>query len=93
LRLRIERRLQRRNVAAALAAELEAVCDHMIGEYLKRLELMDSAKLHHGLFPYYGFRGEEKYMPVFRVLGQALGLLPHPILRELSTMPSLVSAG
>jgi hypothetical protein len=56
LRLRMERRLQRRNVAAALAAELEAICDHMTDEYVKRLELMDSAKLHHELYPYYGFR-------------------------------------
>jgi hypothetical protein len=83
LRLRMERRWQRRNVAAALAAELEAICDHMTDEYVKRLELMDSAKLHHDLYPSYGFRGEKEYMPVFRVLGQSLGLLPRPLPREL----------
>jgi hypothetical protein len=83
LRLRMERRFQRRNVAAALAAELEAICDHMTDEYVKRLELMDTAILHHDLYPYYGFRGEKEYMPIFRVLGQSLGLLPRPLPREL----------
>jgi hypothetical protein len=83
LRLRMERRFQRRNVAAALAAELEAICDRMTDEYVKRLELMDTATLHHDLYPYYGFRGEKEYMAVFRVLGQSLGLLPRP-LRENS---------
>jgi hypothetical protein len=83
LRLRMERRFQRRNVAAALAAELEAICDRMTDEYVKRLELMDTATLHHDLYPYYGFRGEKEYMAVFRVLGQSLGLLPRPLPREL----------
>jgi hypothetical protein len=83
LRLRMERRWQRRNVAAALAAELGAICDHITEDYVKRLELMDSAKLHHDLYPYYGFRGEKEYMPVFRILGQSLGHLPRPLPRDL----------
>jgi hypothetical protein len=83
LRLRMERRLQRRNVAAALAAELEAIWDHMTDEYVKRLELMDSAKLHHDLYPYYGFRWEKEHMPIFRLLGRSLRLLPRPLPREL----------
>jgi hypothetical protein len=83
LRLRVERSIQRCNVAAALAAEMEALCDLVNKEYLKRLELMCDPNLHLELYPYHGFRGERDYMPVFRVLGQNLGVLRRPLPREL----------
>jgi hypothetical protein len=34
-------------------------------------------------YPYHGFRGEREYMPVFRALGQNLGVLPRPLPRVL----------
>jgi hypothetical protein len=83
LRLRVERSVQRRNVAAALSAEMEALCDLVTQEYLKRLELLGDPNLHLELYPYHGFRGERDYMPVFRVLGQNLGVLRRPLPREL----------
>lgn len=83
LRLRVERSIQRRNVAAALAAEIQALCDHVTEHYLKRLELMGDPNPHQELYPYHGFRGERDYMPVFRVLGQNLGVLRRPLPREL----------
>jgi hypothetical protein len=83
LRLQVERSIQRRNVAAALAAEIQALCDHVTEHYLKRLRLMDPANPHQELYPYHGFRGERDYTPVFRVLGQNLGVLRRPLPREL----------
>src|ERR1700761_6322978 len=83
IRLRMERRSQQRNVSAALAAEIEALCDHVTQSYLKRLEGMLAVTPHPGPYPYHGFRGEREYMPVFRVLGQNLGVLPRPLPREL----------
>jgi hypothetical protein len=83
LRLRFERGNQQRNVAAALSAEIEALCDHVAAQYVKRLESMEAANLSQGPYPYHGFRGEREYMPVFRVLGQNLGVLPRPLPREL----------
>jgi hypothetical protein len=82
-RLRVERRIERRNVAAALAAEIEALCDHVTEEYYKRLKIMGDPKSNQEPYPYHGFRGEREYMPVFRVLGQHLGVLPRPLPREL----------
>jgi hypothetical protein len=83
LRIQMERRIQRRNVAAALAAEIEALCEHMTQEYVRRLELMDTSDPHHDPYPYYGFRGEREYMPVFRVMGHSLGALPRSLPRDL----------
>jgi hypothetical protein len=83
LRLRMERGHQRRNVAAALAAEIEALCDHTTEHYIRRLELLGSPNPEQELYPYHGFRGERDYMPVFHVLGQNLGALPRPMPREL----------
>jgi hypothetical protein len=83
LRLRIEHHFLRRNVAGALAAELDALCEHVTGEYVKRLEFVYKAESHHDLYPFFGFRGEREYMPVFRVLGHAPGILPRPLPREL----------
>jgi hypothetical protein len=83
LRLRVERSIQRRNVAAALAAEIEALCDHVTEQYSKRLKVMGAPHPQHEAYPYHGFRGEREYMPVFRVLGQNLGVLPRPLPREL----------
>ncbi|HEY2676650.1 MAG TPA: hypothetical protein VGI65_06740 [Steroidobacteraceae bacterium] len=83
LRLQVERGIQRRNVAAALAAEMEALCDLVTEQYLKRLELTGDPSPHQELYPYQGFRGERDYMPVFRVLGQNLGVLRRPLPREL----------
>jgi hypothetical protein len=83
IRLRMERHSQRRNVSAALAAEIEALCDHVEQHYVKRLEFMLSQDLRPEPYPYHGFRGEREYMPVFRVLGQNLGVLPRPLPREL----------
>jgi hypothetical protein len=83
IRLRMERGSQRRNVSAALAAEIEALCDHVTQHYVKRLEYMLAPSPHPEPYPYHGFRGEREYMPVFRVLGQNLGVLPRPLPREL----------
>jgi hypothetical protein len=83
IRLRMERRSQRSNVSAALAAEMEALCDHVTQHYVKRLEFMLSPGPRPEPYPYHGFRGEREYMPVFRVLGQNLGVLPRPLPREL----------
>jgi hypothetical protein len=83
LRLRVERRIQRRNVAAALAAEIEALCDHVTEQYMSRLKIMGAPHPHQEAYPYHGFRGEREYMPVFKVLGQNLGVLPRPLPREL----------
>jgi hypothetical protein len=83
LRLRVERGLQRRNVAAALAAEISALCDHVTEQYVKRLQITGDSSQHAELYPYHGFRGERDYTPVFRVLGQNLGVLPQPLPREL----------
>jgi hypothetical protein len=83
LRIQMERHIQRRNVASALAAEIEALCEHVTQEYVRRLEVMDSSDPRHDPYPYYGFRGEREYMPVFRVLGQSLGALPHALPKDL----------
>ena len=83
LRLHVERRIHRRNVAAALAAEIEALCDHVTEQYMKRLKIMGLASDNPEPYPYHGFRGEREYMPVFRVLGENLGVLPRPLPREL----------
>jgi hypothetical protein len=83
IRLRMERLIQRKNVSAALAAEIEALCDHLTQHYVKRLEYMLSPNPRPEPYPYHGFRGEREYMPVFRVLGQNLGVLPRPLPREL----------
>jgi hypothetical protein len=83
LRLRVEQSIQRRNVAAALAAEMEALCDHVNEQYVKQLKILGGANPQQEAYPYHGFRGEREYMPVFRVLGQNLGVLPRPLPREL----------
>jgi hypothetical protein len=83
LRLRIERSIARRNVAAALAAELEALCDHLTEEYYQQLKIIGHTEAGQQAYPYHGFRGEREYTPVFRVLGQNLGVLPRPLPREL----------
>ncbi len=83
LRLRIERGIQRRNVASALGAEIEAICDHASAQYMKQLKLISSYAPPEEAYPYGGFRSEREYMPVFRVLGQNLGALPRPLPREL----------
>lgn len=82
VRLRMERRNQQRNIAAALSAEIEALCDHLTTHYVQRLELM-AANSRQEQYPYHGFRGEREYLPVFRVLGQNLGVLPRPLPRDL----------
>jgi hypothetical protein len=83
LRLRIERGIQRSNVASALAAEIEAICDHASAQYMKQLKLIAAYAPPEEAYPYGGFRSEREYMPVFRVLGQNLGALPRPLPREL----------
>jgi hypothetical protein len=83
LRLRVERQTHRRNVASALAAEIESLCQHISGQYLNRLRPTQSRGLSAGHYPYHGFRSEREYMPVYRVLGQNLGYLPPPTPRQL----------
>ncbi len=46
LRLRMERHIQRRNVAAAPAAEIEALCDRVTARYVKRPKIMGTAIPH-----------------------------------------------
>lgn len=83
LRLHLEHRSQRNNVAAALAAEIEALCDHVTDHYYKQLKSLGDSKPDQEPYPYHGFRSEREYMPVFRLLGQNLGVLPRPLPREL----------
>lgn len=81
-------RQTRRNVAAALIGEIEALCEYLQKAYLSKLRpearnISDDASDIGSDYRYYYFRGERDYMPVFRSLGSVIGCLPSPMPRAL----------
>jgi hypothetical protein len=82
LRSRLDFRRHRHSVASALVGELQALREHVSGEYLVRLDNIGTASAQS--FPYHRFRGERDYMPIFRSLGEGIGYLPAPLPRDLA---------
>ncbi|MDE1145881.1 MAG: hypothetical protein PW843_04570 [Azospirillaceae bacterium] len=90
------RRRAKRNIACALIGEIGALSQHIEENYLSMLradlpvagqDLELPAVLHHH------FRGDRDYMPVFRSLGGAVGLLSTPLPRELVSWYTSLAAG
>ncbi len=77
-------RRTRRNVACALLGEIDALRTHIDENYLAKLRAdLQSVAPNNRTYPYYAFRGERDYMPVFRSLGSNIGVLPSPLPRDL----------
>jgi hypothetical protein len=75
--------LTKRNVACALIGEVGALAQLIETEYLSKMLEAAQALTEKRTFPYYHFRGERDYMPVFRGLGVNIGVLPTPLPRDL----------
>jgi hypothetical protein len=73
----------RRNIACALAGEIEALCRHIENNDLARLRADVGATLDGQGRRYHHFRGERDYMPIFRSLGSDVGFLLKPLPSDL----------
>jgi hypothetical protein len=77
-------RRARQNVACALVGEIDALRQHIEENYLAKLRAdLQSLGPNKRQYPYYAFRGERDYMPVFHSLGSNVGALPTPLPRDL----------
>jgi hypothetical protein len=80
---RRKNRNEMRSVACALVGEISALYEHIEKSYLPRLSENYQGLDRSDIYPYYHFRGERDYMPVFRSLGSHVGILPSPLPRDL----------
>jgi hypothetical protein len=79
LQERRDMRRSRRNVASALIGEITAVARHVETQYFATAprEDLGAPDTRYGARRH--FRGERDYTPVFRSLGNRVGLLPSPL--------------
>ena len=92
LQQRQESARARRSVACALHGEIGALAQFVEENARARMQLAERHPSENGTYPYRHVRGERDYMPVFRGLGGAIGILPSPLPRDLVTWYTRLAA-